>query len=442
MFKYWISINEALGGYLFSIVNEAIMEGRSEPEKLRDRKPQEKSTGLYPNNDEENVETELGRRVSCKVTPLSAYKTHIEQIQKFANSSPENMAQVMMFSPLSANCTFSKHWDNFQVLMLILKHYFPEKVNEGDLSKILDGFCDYLHALKHTVGGWKLDTICQIWNDRQKLFTELPALAKEGDDTKLISRLCQIKGVQPVKAGFIAQLLFGKAGCIDTHNIDIFSKVFPDLKDDLNPKKWAKKKTGVQDYVSLLGKLKERGIGSEQLWNIWVDFVENFYKTTSPTGLGTYADMGPAYNYDDPIYAALQNVKIPKNRAGRSAKGEKKEVDIPVGAGLYGMGASATHLPVDSDELLNQFHRMYNLGEPGSDAARAVPYHKDKFGRPLDPLSGMGLEPSMLKYFGHCLTKDGKVDPNCVQKTINTRIGNVERKRGAAAAQTVMPFAQ
>ena len=41
--------------------------------------------------------------------------------------------------------------------------------------------------------------------------------------------IAAVPGAQPVKAGFLMQLLWGKAGCIDTHNIDIYSKVFPDL---------------------------------------------------------------------------------------------------------------------------------------------------------------------------------------------------------------------
>ncbi len=434
MFKYWININEAISGRLFASICEAItiLEGRKDPEKLRKRASQVASPTLFGDFRKNEKQYQIPQK-SCQITPLSGYKSHIEQIQKFAHANPDNFAQVMMFSPLSANCSFSKHWDNFQVLMMILKHYFPQKVEEDKLKKVLDGFCDYLHALKHTISGWKINTICYIWNNREELYNELHKLAKEGDDVKLISRLSQIPGVQSVKAGFITQLLFGRAGCIDTHNIDIYSKVFPELAPDLNPSNWSDNETGPSNYINLLGKLQNRGIGSQQLWDVWVDFVENFYKTTSPHGLGTYTDMGSALDPNDPVYAALQNVKIPKDRAGRSK--DSRQVDIPVASGLHGMGASATHLQTHPDELLNQFHKMYRLGQPGSDAARAIPFHLTKKGLPLDPLSGMGMEPSLLKHFGHCLDQSGHVDPNCVRKTIDQKIGNVERKHRSELSQ-------
>lgn len=144
-----------------------------------------------------------------------------------------------MFSPLSANVPFSKHWDGFNTMMAILHHYFPHKVNPEQLKEIVNVFDDKYHSLAHTISGWKLDTVAEIWSNKEKYFAALPALAAKGDDRALIAQLSKLPGVQPVKAGFMAQLLFGRAGCIDTHNIDIYTHVFPDMEDELDPQKWS-----------------------------------------------------------------------------------------------------------------------------------------------------------------------------------------------------------
>jgi hypothetical protein len=420
-------IKEAMVGHIVATVCEAIvLEGRKDPEKLRNRKQGTEQPLLFSRPEEPEPE-----RTSCPITPLSGYKTHISAIQSFAMASPENLAQTMMFSPLSANVGFSKHWDNFHVLMMVLKHYFPKHVDYDELRAVLDGFSEYLHSLKMTIGGWKLDTIVYIWNNREKLFHELPALSKEGDDVKLISRLVQIPGVQPVKAGFIAQLLFGKAGCIDTHNIDIYSKVFPDLRGELNPKDWQNRETGPATYMKILNKLQDRGVGSQQLWDVWVDFVENFYKTTSPSGLGTYAPMGSSLDPNDPIYKAFANVKIPKQRVGRAK--DHQFVDIPVISGKHGMGASATHLQNDPEEMLRQFRRMYTLGEPGTDAAKAIPFYTTSKGLPLDPTSGLGAKPSLLHYFEPALSRSGEIDSDRVKDIIAKRVQTAKERALAKA---------
>jgi len=435
-FKDWLYLSEAILGHLTASVMGVVAEGRKEPEKLRNRKTVTQEP-LFAMNHDTKIWTP-DKKV-CPLTPLSGYKSHIEKIQKFAFASPENFAQTMMFSPLSANVSFSKHWDNFHVLMIILKHYFPHKVNEEDLRSVLNSFTTYMHSLKHTISGFKIDTICYIWNNRESLMQELVGLNKEGDDVKMISRLAQIPGVQSVKAGFIIQLLFGRAGCIDTHNIDIYSKVFPDLRGDLDIRNWSDDEKGPKNYANLLDKLNKRGIGTQQLWDVWVDFVENFYKITSPTGIGTYADMGPSLDINDPLYQALKDIKIPKTRTGRTKY--NKEVEVPVVSGRTGMGASATHIQVDPDEMLKNFHKMYNLGEPGDDAARAVPFHVTSTGAPLDRTSGIGSRPSALHYFGQAVSSGG-IDHDHIKHIIRKRIEDRKKRQGLLPTQHSFGFNQ
>ena len=71
---------------------------------------------------------------------------------------------------------------------------------------------------------------------------------------------------------------------------------------------------------------------------------------------------------------------------------------VPLVKGQVGMGASATHLPMEPDEALRQFHKMYRKGEQGSDAARAVAFYQDRFGKPLDQtFRGGAYGPSLFR---------------------------------------------
>lgn len=436
-FSEWIVNKDAAVGYVVAqLMQESLLsEGRKDPEKLRSRLIKKTPNALFdkPESDDwkkdiRDPASKTGPNATCPLTPLSGYETHIKAIQQFALASPFNFAQTLLFSPLSANVAFPKHWDNFQMLMMILKHQYPDKVSVEELSHVIDSFGKYLYSMAHTIGGWKLKTISYVWNQKEELMKKLISLAKSGNDEAMIQELIKIPGVQPVKAGFIAQLLFSKAGCIDTHNIDIYSKAFPDLADELkNPQQWSNEK-GVPKYLSLLDKLQKKGIGTKELWDVWVDFVENYYKQISTHGMGAYTDMGTAI--DDPDsekYKKLKDVEIPKTGA---TTGGRVYGIRPV-SGKMGRGASATHLQMDPDEALSQFAKMYYNDEPGSDAARAIPFRTDKFGRPLDKNVGLGPEPSLLKYFGQALTPSG-VDPDMVRKIIQNQMSMGGKKAAAA----------
>lgn len=434
-FKSHFDLHEACLGY---VIGEAFfVESRSEPEKLRKQDfTHDPSKFLIDPGDpklkvDKWVNANKDKGESCPLTPLSGYERHIKAIQNFAHQSPENFAQVLMFSPLSANVPFSKHWDNFYTLMLILKHKFPNKVTKEELQKAVDSFGDKYHAMAHSISSFKFDTIADIWSNRKALFSELNGLAKASDDVQMIERLSKIKGVQPVKAGFIMQLLWGRAGCIDTHNLDIYKNVFPDLAGHLDEPSW-QKKGGAKKYVTALEKLKERGIGTKQLWDVWVDFVESFYIMISHHGRGTYDMQGPALDPNDPEYDELRGKQIPKS--GTVGK-DRVNLMVPVVGGKVGGGASATHLPMEPDEALEKFYKVYRKGEKHPDAS-AVAFHKDKSGLPLD--QSLGKEPSALHYFGPAVSDLG-VNPDHVKWLINKRLeqgGKLKRKADYEQSQS------
>lgn len=385
---------------------------------------------------------EADRNLSvCPKTPLSSYQREIGVIQNFALSNPENFAQVLMFSPLSAHAPFAKHWDNFAVLMMILKQYFPKKVNKEELEKIIDGFGDKYYALSHTIGGWKFKTIEHIWNNREDLFQKLVQAHKSGNEEALLGELVKIPGVQPIKAGFAAQLIFGRHGCLDVHNIDIYSKVFPDLKNDLDDKLWNTPRDpsiGIKKYLKLLNKLKERGIGTQELWDVWVDFVGKMYKMINSGG-GQYLEIEPALNPHDPKY---DDLKTTINKYKITAKGNKtdKIVQVPtITGGPEGGGAGLTHTIAAKEpgETLQQFNRLAR-GEDAENWAKAVPKLVDpRTGLPFDKLSG-GDKPAAYHYFGQAIDDKGNVDYDRIKDIIRQRAatgGKKARSARASAAQ-------
>lgn len=459
-FRDWVSDDEGYVGYILSSlmteVSDWLNEGRVDRRKLAsmDFTPQKSAKGLFDIGDEPDPEKKVDKLVSdeggsCEITPLSGYASHIGAIQAFAKSSPANFAQVLMFSPLSANVPFAKHWDNYYMLMAILKHNFPDRVSREEIEHAVDSFGDKYHSLAHTIGGFKLDTIADIWSNKENLYHELNNLAKGGDDTQLIKRLSMIKGVQPVKAGFIAQLLWGRAGCIDTHNIDIYSKVFPDMDaaGDFDEKSWGKPKGGAERYVQTLNKLSSRGIGTKQLWDVWVSFVETMYVMITHHGKGYYDMQGGAMEKDAPEYDALKGIKIPKLGIGKDRGG----VMVPLmGGDKLGMGASATHSLMDPDDALRHFYNLYSRGEiskpasmvtdPQELAARAVKFRKGPDGRSLD--QNLGSQPTALHYLSPAIGAGGQVDPDHIRSIIRQRMemgGKKARKQRNAALQPSLP---
>ena len=455
-FSEYMSLDEGLSGYILSSlmieVSTWLNEGRVNRHDLANKdfsfKPSvdktlfgDEEVGENPANKLDKMIDDEGGGESCERTPLSGYATHISAIQSFAKASPANFAQVLMFSPLSANTPFAKHWDNFQMLMSILKHNFPDRVTAAEIKQAAQSFDDKYHKLSHTLSSFKFDTIADVWSNKDNLYHELNNLAKGGDDVALIKRLSMIKGVQPVKAGFIAQLIWGRAGCIDTHNIDIYSKVFPDMEKsgDFDEKQWGRAKGGAEKYVGVLNKLSSRGIGTKQLWDVWVDFVETMYIMITQHGKGYYDYQGGSLDPKSPEYDQMKGVSIPKWGIGQDRGG----VMVPLAGGRFGGGASATHLPMDPDDALKQFHNLYSRGginrpasqvkDPNELAARAVKFRKGPDGRSID--QNLGKIPTALHYLHPAVGASGSVDPDHIRHIIARRIADKQARRRKDSSQ-------
>jgi hypothetical protein len=274
-----------------------------------------------------------------------------------------------------------------------------------------------------------------VWNNRHELKHKLENIAdKGGSDADLIMAMKDIPGVKPIKAGFIAQLLYGRAGCIDTHNIDIYSRAFPELKGELNDKLWQKyggkddintKKT-VAAYTGTLDKLKQRGIGTKELWDVWVDFVGRMYEAILEGGV--YKKTGPALNPNDPKYQQLKT-RVPKERilsTGKKEKGNIVGIETISGADSGG-GASLTHdLPRHHPhDIIQQLYKQHRGDPDAQDYASAI-IRQPKL---------MGEKPAPIHYFEPALDPaSGQVDPDRMKDLLRGfgTLGAKEMKRRMA----------
>jgi hypothetical protein len=457
-FKDWYGptefIEQALGGIL-AMNLRVLVEGRKDPSRLQgakvvDREFEDDQPDLFSflkSDEERSREREERRKLHdiqsgkrpewklCPVTPLSAYAREIEALKRYSSGSADAFAQVLMFSPLSANVSFAKHWDNFPVVMTVLKTMFPDIIKPLTpedsqyaskphklLEKYLLAFSRPKYSLGATVAGWKYKTIAYVWNNRHQLKAELDQIAHaKGDEQEkekaLIMVLKKIPGVAPVKAGFIAQLLYGKAGCIDTHNIDIYIKAFPDMKGLLDPSKWSKNgndkidRHAVDAYSGALQGLRNRGIGTQELWDVWVDFVGRMYEAIMDGGQGLYKKIGPALNPLDPKYKDLR-VTVPKERilaSGKKRKGNFVGIDAISGTDAGG-GASLTHnLPAhDPAEMRRGLHKSARGDADAPDWASAVVRHPKM----------MGDRPASDFYFGPAMDDEGNTDEDKLRDLI------------------------
>lgn len=109
---------------------------------------------------------------------------------------------------------------------------------------------------------------------------ECYALMPDDDaECAILHILMRIPGIGPAKAGFIAQMLYGLSGCIDTHNLTRFGLDERHFKMNkaLKP---ARKCAIVRDYNTFCRKVG----GAEALWNGWCDYLAARDPINYPSG--------------------------------------------------------------------------------------------------------------------------------------------------------------
>lgn len=307
------------------------------------------------NNKSEFEEVKDGRTY---IKGFQGYKEHNPVIQSFANSNADNFAQTVLFGPLTANTSFARFNEWFPVLMAFLKK--RDKVTATEVGN----FAASMHSEKQGIPGGglfvsiidrgerhKTKLIEYVWNNREELKKECDELAAQKRFKDLLYKFSTFPGIQPVKAGFVIQLLYGQMGCMDSHNIAMYTALSAQMKNDKGLKKedrekWLelenKLKEGKRTWIAASGKgedesgvikleksinayddilnfmNKEMGFTPRVLWDLWCNYVGQRYepkKAYSP-------NQGLIYPKDDPQLLSLFGGKDRQwynSKSGRNA---------------------------------------------------------------------------------------------------------------------------
>jgi len=298
-------------------------------------------------------------RKAIKELDIDAYGRDQPIIGKYAQRSPENMAQVAMFSPLSARTLFGDMRRHYPAVVYIMRYLLAKgdrRTSKEELDQLLKQKFAYKGAkAKGVVFGFKLSTVAEIWNRRKQIYQRAMSLNAKDDLAGLVDLFSSITGVAPVKAGFIIQLIFGKLGCIDVHNARIYKQTAQELgwrspsPEEFNPAAWEKgnaKKTerNIKTYLELLEKLRDHGIDVAALWNIWVDYMATIYQYASSLPKTEREreeeEWGPAFDPEKEPYAQFKGLEPITKVSMRGKGGGSREAEIraPMAAGDIGGG--------------------------------------------------------------------------------------------------------
>ena len=103
------------------------------------------------------------------------------------------------------------------------------------------------------------------------MLREVDRRMRDGDDAGALMVMAGVPGLALAKAGFVLQLLYGAAGCLDTRNLKEFG--VKEIRWDKNAKIEARYKAASL-YLDLCNRLG----GCEFMWDNWCGGVARQYK--------------------------------------------------------------------------------------------------------------------------------------------------------------------
>ena len=240
-------------------------------------------------------------------------------MHQYAMANPENLASTIIFVLLTVRADFMQVMQDFPTIMLKLFTKYKNRDEDkplgdeeiaGEIDKMQtklaqksnpgmhdkDGFLKG-YSLKSTAFGFKNDGISDVWSKRRTIYDSIKNLADKLDTVGVFREFLAVSGLAPVKAGFCVQIVMGKLGCIDMHNINLYSAYAKqygkeDLYQALEPSGYSgKNRASVDNYLRVLEMLSDEGATTVKLWDIWTDYIGHNYTHTG-TGNSRYDDKG------------------------------------------------------------------------------------------------------------------------------------------------------
>lgn len=156
------------------------------------------------------------------------------------------------------------------ILTIKMPHWMWPKMMEdvrkhGINSKYLFGFKrkTYEYLLEH--GPELYDDLMRLWRTPKK---ELGGTVQTKDG-EMMMRLLDVPGLGLAKAGFVMQMMFGRVGCMDVHNVRRLYKVSVADVTFSKASKLETKKKKVMNYVNLFTGART----TEKIWDSWCEQV-------------------------------------------------------------------------------------------------------------------------------------------------------------------------
>ena len=179
------------------------------------------------------------------------YKIHATAVQAYSQVSADNLADVALMTVLSIR----QPWLN------IGKQLADVRANRLEAKSLWGGkkkTYTYLQANKHKMYAQVMAVINSSKTDASKAMS-------------LMKIFLRVDGLGMAKAGFMCQLTAGLVGCMDSHNLKMYSldaKEFVLLKNPKTTKGLEANKKKVRNYVQICHEY-----GTENLWNSWCSFL-------------------------------------------------------------------------------------------------------------------------------------------------------------------------
>lgn len=376
----------------------------------------------------------------------SNYEEDRPALHRFAVSAEDGVAQALMFVLMTPRSNLRDVWRFFPVILGVLKSMpkgdFDEEKFTTRLNDMLNNAVpppDYTPRAKKgtkkddfhpvpqgyamtTVSGatpsnWKIRGITKIWKNATKIQDEVRNMISGNVDVvKLTDKLIDdIPGMDVVKAAFAVQILVGKLGCIDSHNLRIYTDYLYSTAQgkegserrallqtiaDMDPsqmvmgkdiglpgqysaaqiKKGELKKPGgvipralkaksnkvtrgskrsksgqidkIVRYVRALEMIEnEMGIGTKELWDFWTNYVSQ-----------TTVDQGGGHSFNPRYGSGMKPEDLEKTKLG----GDTTVPYIPKGQGSHhshkaGEGERLKLKPSASSRAVGMAHRFDKL---------------------------------------------------------------------------------
>ena len=178
------------------------------------------------------------------------FKTHQAIISKHARRSPQNFAKVLQFVILTVQEPLYRVPNNIKTaakggedaMGVLFGFKFQAYNNAEQIAETALSYCEHVNA------------------------QDIPEKAKA---KAMVECIASEYGFGLVKAGFVIQLAYGYAGCLDTHNIKRYG-LKPTAFKNYKALKTAKGRARKLDaYINLVYKLG----GPEGLWDSWCQYV-------------------------------------------------------------------------------------------------------------------------------------------------------------------------